>query len=220
MKSPRMSPGIMTPRSRWVWVTNWSRCCGTKKESFAQIYFKQHFFFRYLTYSFKYLHLQDAGVDRWIFWGMCHFGLVLPRSELDQPFSSRFLFFFFGWLVGFFLFFCRCLIAFRRSTRWWTVATAPLRGAWISAQLPNLWRGYDLTWMGRMKLMAGLSWMAISRKEDEIWYLQWNILRTHLYVFISSKSGGDSTLIQKLAEMSKSNLDHTLNSYFHICKAF
>lgn len=109
--------------------------------------------------------------------------------------------------------FCRCLIVFRRSTRWSTVATAPLRGVWISDQLQNLWRGYDLIWMGRMRLMAGMSWM-------DIWYLPLNTIWTHLYAFICSKSGGDSTLIQKLAEMSKSNLDHInkfkfLFSYLH-----
>lgn len=58
------------------------------------IFFWAGFFFQYMSYLFISFHLQDAGIDRWIFWGMCHFGLVLPRSKSDQPCFSLFFFLF------------------------------------------------------------------------------------------------------------------------------
>lgn len=125
-----------------------------RKKSFAHIYFEQEF-----SSDIWFIHLMIC-ICRMLVsigesFGVCAALVCFYQDQNQISHFSHVYFLFFCFLPSF----CRCLIAFRRSTRWSTVATAPVRGAWIWAQLQNLWRGYDLIWMGRMRLMAGLSWM-------------------------------------------------------------
>lgn len=72
--------------------------------------------------------------------------------------------FFFSDLLCLVLHFTRSFpIGFRRSTRWSTAATVPLRDLWIWAPPQNLWRGYDSMWMDKMKQMAGWSQIVFAR---------------------------------------------------------
>lgn len=108
-------------------------------------------------------------------------------------------------------FICSSVIGFRRSTRWSTAATAPLRGASTSAPHRSLWRGYGLIWTGKMRQTAGRSQIMYPPHFDfnltpsdmiKSW-LTSVYFNEALFILHSSKSGGDSTLIQKLAEMSE-----------------
>lgn len=98
--------------------------------------------------------LQNAGVHWGIFRGMFLFVLLIRRfSQFFPPTET-----FFSDLLFLVLHFTRSFpIGFRRSTRWSTAATAPLRDLWIWAPPQNLWRGYDSMWMDKMKQMAGWS---------------------------------------------------------------
>lgn len=140
MKSTRMSPGIMTPRSRWVSghiVAFTSEFEWKKGEQKQLMWFRMILLF--ITHWFFSLLLPPPA-ECW-----CPLvnlsGYVLVCASHLKIFT---IFFppakaFFSDLLCLVLHFtCSFPIGFRRSTRWSTAATAPLRDLWIWAPLQNL----------------------------------------------------------------------------------
>lgn len=161
-----MSPGIMTPRSRWVLhiLSRLMTICFIVLKTI-----KMHIHFILLKRSWKkplnefshvcflpftecwYLLVNLLGYVTLLF-TLRPIKKIISIWQLPwQWFLPRSPFFFC------FVFICSRPIGSRRSIRWSTAANAPLRGPWISAPLQSLWRGYDSMWTGKMKLMAGWS---------------------------------------------------------------
>lgn len=103
LKSPRMSPGIMTPRSRWVQVTSLFTLeslsgCREKKRKGCTWICMILLFLHMIFLICVFLPLQNAGINWWIFWGMRLFCLLCSTLKDNLHFNkckcNDFFFFF------------------------------------------------------------------------------------------------------------------------------
>lgn len=121
---------------------------------------------------------QNAGFNRGIFRGAYIFFLKSLSISLKWICNSIYLF---SHLLYLSVSICSCPTASRRSTRWWTAATAPLRGLWTWAPVRSPWRGYASTWTGKMKPMAGWSQTGFYLQHNVSWHTNMN--RAHCLCF-------------------------------------
>lgn len=142
---------------------------------------------------------------------MCHFALVLSKSESDQPFSFLFLF------SSVFL---QVSNRFQKINQMVNSGDRSFKRSLDLGSTPKPLKRLRFDMDGQDeadgRLVVDVDFQ--KRTLDDIFAAE-HCMNT-CACLIYSKSGGDSTLIQKLAEMSKSNLDRTLNSYFYLCDAF